>query len=45
MNKKLNLDNVTFYMNDNKYKNIYASEVDLNNSFMIVGEKNKISHV
>ncbi len=27
------------YMEESNYKNIYASGVDLNNSFMIVGEK------
>ena len=27
------------YMNDRGYKNIFTSGVDLNNSFMIVGEK------
>jgi predicted SAM-dependent methyltransferase len=27
------------YMNDKKYKNIFKSGVDLNNAFMVVGEK------
>ena len=27
------------YMNDNNYKNIFKSEVDLNNAFMVMGEK------
>lgn len=27
------------YMNDNGYKNIFKSGVDLNNAFMVVGEK------
>lgn len=30
---------ISDYMNDNGYKNIYASGVDLNNAFMVVGEK------
>ena len=27
------------YMNDNGYKNIFKSGVDLNNAFMVTGEK------
>jgi predicted SAM-dependent methyltransferase len=27
------------YMNDNGYKNIFKSNIDLNNAFMVVGEK------
>lgn len=30
---------ISDYMEDNGYKNIFASEVDLNNAFMVVGEK------
>lgn len=28
------------YMNDNGYKNVFTSGTDLNNAFMVVGEKN-----
>lgn len=40
--KHLNIFSVEIiedYMNHKKYKNIYKSSVDLNNSFMIFGEK------
>lgn len=30
---------ISDYMNDNGYHNIFSSTVDLNNSFMVVGEK------
>jgi len=30
---------ISDYMSDNNYKNIYFSGIDLNNAFMIVGEK------
>jgi predicted SAM-dependent methyltransferase len=30
---------ISDYMNENGYKNIFASGVDLNNAFMVVGEK------
>jgi predicted SAM-dependent methyltransferase len=30
---------ISDYMKDNGYKNIFKSEVDLNNAFMIMGEK------
>ena len=31
---------ITDYLKDLGYKNIYASQIDLNNSFMVMGEKN-----
>ncbi len=31
---------ISDYMEDKGYKNIYSSGVDLNNAFMVVGEKN-----
>lgn len=40
--KHLNIFNtqiISDYMKDNNYKNIFYSGVDLNNAFMIVGEK------
>ena len=27
------------YMNDKNYKNVFVSEIDLNNSFMAMGQK------
>lgn len=30
---------ISDYMRDKKFKNIYASGIDLNNSFMVFGEK------
>lgn len=42
--KHLNIFNsqiIYDYMKDNGYKNVLASGIDLNNSFMVVGEKNK----
>jgi len=32
---------ISDYMIDNGYKNIFKSEVDLNNAFMVIGEKYK----
>jgi hypothetical protein len=40
--KHLNIftpDIISDYMNDNGYKNIFKSNIDLNNAFMVVGEK------
>ena len=40
--KHLNIFNpeiISDYMKDNGYKNIFNSEVDLNNAFMVMGEK------
>jgi hypothetical protein len=40
--KHLNIFNpmiISDYMNDNGYKNIFKSGVDLNNAFMVMGQK------
>jgi predicted SAM-dependent methyltransferase len=38
----LNREMISDYMTDKKYVNIYWSERDLNDSFAVIGEKNKI---